>query len=111
LVHAFVGIKAKHGKDFKVVAVGAGLTGKMTATVASDALEPKLATLAKDLGDYPHAALGVGGETLKPKQNTRMLKVTCPDCGYTVRTTKKWLDIGLPTCPCGQGMTAGDFED
>ena len=38
-------------------------------------------------------------EFLTPKQTTRMLKCECPACGYTVRTTRKWLDIAVPTCP------------
>lgn len=51
----------------------------------------------------------VPGPELEPppvpkKQSTRMLKVICPGCGYTVRTTQKWIDIGLPTCPCGEEM-------
>lgn len=108
LVHAFVGIKAKHGRDFKIVAERSGLTGKMTATEAGEELKPKLVKLAADLGAYPHAALGAGGERIKPKQGTRMLKVTCPGCGYQVRTTRKWIEIGLPTCPCGQAMVAAD---
>jgi hypothetical protein len=37
-------------------------------------------------------------------QGTRMLKVECPDCGYTLRTTRKWLDTGLPSCPAGNEM-------
>lgn len=112
LIHAFVGIKAKHGKDFKVVAVKAGLTGKMTATVPSEDLKPKLLALAKELGGYPHASLGTGGDRLKPKQGTRMLKVECPKCEYTVRTTQKWIDVGLPICPCGATMaTDGGDED
>lgn len=44
-------------------------------------------------------------------QTTRMLKAWCPNdvtvsqddersgCGYTVRMTRKWADVGLPTCP------------
>jgi hypothetical protein len=27
-----------------------------------------------------------------------MLKAVCPACGYTVRLTKKWADLGLPLC-------------
>jgi len=27
-----------------------------------------------------------------------MLKASCT-CGYTVRLTKKWADLGLPNCP------------
>lgn len=38
------------------------------------------------------------------KQATRMIKVCCPGCGYTIRTTQKWIDVGLPTCCCGEEM-------
>jgi hypothetical protein len=33
-----------------------------------------------------------------------MRKVACPDCGYTVRMARSWMNVGLPTCPCGAGM-------
>jgi hypothetical protein len=33
------------------------------------------------------------------KQSTRMLKAECLECGYTIRLTKKWADVGLPSCP------------
>ena len=35
---------------------------------------------------------------------TRLRKVSCPDCGYTVRMARSWMVTGLPTCPCGQSM-------
>lgn len=111
LVHAFVGIEAKHGPEFKLVAERVGLSGKMTATVASDLLKPKLVTLATRIGNYPHAELVAGGDTLRPKQGTRMLKIECPKCGYSARTTRKWLDIGVPTCVCGTKMNGPDGED
>jgi hypothetical protein len=35
-----------------------------------------------------------------------MLKVMCADedCGYNLRTTRQWLNVGTPTCPCGSEM-------
>jgi hypothetical protein len=36
-----------------------------------------------------------------------MLKALCLGCGYTIRLTKKWADMGLPTCPCGDEMEMG----
>jgi hypothetical protein len=36
------------------------------------------------------------------KQSTRMVKCECPDCGYIVRTTRKWLEEGAPICPCNK---------
>jgi hypothetical protein len=31
----------------------------------------------------------------------RLLKLECPGCGYVIRSTQKWIDIGTPTCVCG----------
>jgi hypothetical protein len=36
--------------------------------------------------------------------DSRLKKVICPDCGYTIRTTAKWIKVGLPTCCCGALM-------
>lgn len=38
------------------------------------------------------------------KKGSRLVKITCGDCDYTARTTRKWLEVGLPTCPCGTEM-------
>ena len=46
--------------------------------------------------------------TAKPKQGTRLKKASCPECGYTVRVTQKWLDVGPPHCPEHGAMTASD---
>jgi hypothetical protein len=53
---------------------------------------------------FPHAALRSGLNGAHKPQGTRMLKVQCGSCGYTVRTTAKWIEVGLPLCPCGCGM-------
>ena len=31
-----------------------------------------------------------------------------PECGYTIRLSKKWADVGLPTCPTGGAALALD---
>lgn len=81
------------------------------------------------LGAYPMARFGWSGALGKPgdgpggpddgifrssgpkTQGTRMLKAWCPNnvtvseddersgCGYTVRLTKKWAEVSLPSCP------------
>ncbi|MEU9058994.1 hypothetical protein AB0D13_08995 [Streptomyces sp. NPDC048430] len=42
------------------------------------------------------------------KQGTRMIKVACnTECecgGYVVRTTAKWIEVGMPICPAGTVM-------
>lgn len=32
-------------------------------------------------------------------QATKLLKVACAKCGYTVRVTERWLKHGFPICP------------
>lgn len=103
LIHASDNGESEHAGAFKQRALAIGLTGKMTATSAGPALQNRIDTLATSLGTYPHASLNPL-LTTKPKQSTRMIKVVCPDDGYTVRTTRKWIDVGLPTCPCGTEM-------
>lgn len=99
IVHAIVGVQEKHGKAFGKLARKVGLEGKMTSTFASGELRVELEAIVGQLGAYPHASLESKVTTVK-KQGTRMLKMSCIACGYTVRAAKKWLDRGLPSCPC-----------
>ena len=43
-------------------------------------------------------------------QSTRLLKALCPDCGYVIRVTAKWVEVGLPVCPCGATFEAAGAE-
>jgi hypothetical protein len=110
LTHAAVGIEAGHKAAFRKVATAMGLEGKMTATTPSKALEEHLTLVTAEVGPYPHAKLSF---SRKKVQGTRMIKVQCPDpgCGYILRTTQKWIDIGLPTCCCGKEMEAEVKEE
>lgn len=103
MVHAVDDCKNGHKKPFATIATAVGLTGKMTSTVAGDALRERLAAIADDLGPMDHGAINpnVGRKV----QSTRMLKVECGDCGCVIRMTRKWLDdAGAPTCACGTRM-------
>jgi hypothetical protein len=76
----------------------------VTATSAGEELQQRIkAELLANLPQYPHAMLDMQLRPVK-KQSTRMLKAKCPECGYTIRTSQKWLEVGLPTCPCGEEM-------
>jgi hypothetical protein len=108
LIHALDDCRNGHKGPFRRVATAIGLAGKMTATHAGPDLAECLNALCAELGPYPHATLDY--EIGRKKQTTRLLKVSCPDCGYTVRTTRQWIEQGLPTCPCGAEMQA-DGED
>jgi predicted Zn-ribbon and HTH transcriptional regulator len=98
LVHATVGLEAKHGSKFSKCAKAIGLEGKMTATTAGKELREKLSDLAKAIGPYPHKRLH-GMTSGEKKQGTRLIKCECKTCGYTVRTTRSWLEFGAPICP------------
>ena len=103
LVHASDNCESGHRGVFRKRALAIGLEGRMTATVAGEGLLARLAAIEESLGAFPHAALSKGASGRK-KQGTRMFKLVCPSCDYAVRTTRKWLDVGLPTCPCGTEM-------
>jgi hypothetical protein len=132
LVHAADDCKSGHKGDFAKYAKKLGLTGKMTSTVATPELTETLRELAKAIGPYDHAKLYTRGRPVKPeepkkeapegpeepeepvapsgpkKQGTRMVKVACStkcECGgYIVRTTQKWIEVGMPVCPFGTVM-------
>ena len=106
LIHAWDDCKSGHKGEFARVAKAVGLVGKLTVTTPGDELTDKLKVILNSLGDYPHSVL-VAEEMKKQKkpQTTRMLKLEAVECcGYTVRTTQKWIEKGLPTCPHGNPM-------
>lgn len=105
LVHAVVGNKESHNKVFGKCARAMGLEGKLTATIAGDKLCATFKQWIETLGEYPHAKLDAALRPTK-KQSTRMIKLCCDDCGYTVRTSRKWLEVGPAHCPNHGAMTA-----
>jgi ribosomal protein L37E len=104
MVHAAVGTECGHRKPFKHCKNAVGIQGPY----ASESLTPEctefMAGVIDRLGPYPHKRLVLN----EKKQTTRLLKVVCPSCGYTVRTTLIRLAVGVPTCPCGTEMVAVD---
>jgi hypothetical protein len=103
LVHAAVGTAWGHKGAFKRLALAVGLAGPMRSTHAGPGLQARLIALVARLGPYPHATLHAA-QLGQRKQRTRLLKVVCPTCGYTVRVTQWWLGQGFPVCPCGPTM-------
>lgn len=107
--HHAVGIEAGHGPAFKAFCAAVGLEGKATEALPGAALRQWLADeVLPMLGAYPHAAVD---PSQRKKQGTRMIKLVCPETGYTVRTTKKWLSQGVPTSPAGCEMVVQGEED
>jgi ribosomal protein L37E len=107
LGHASVGLDKKHHRPFAKFCEAFHLVGPWTSTTAGpDFTERVFAPVMSALGGitYPHASLTPGSETTEPKkQSTRMLKCVCTACGFTARTTAKWLDqVGPPFCGCNE---------
>lgn len=89
---------ARHGGQFKKLALAAGLTGRMTATVAGPLLVPKLEEMLRAMPPYPHGVLRVpAGQRVGP--GSRLLKVSCSGCDYTIRAARSWLEVAVPACP------------
>lgn len=100
MIHASCPPETKHGGEFIVLAKRVGFKAPWTSTPLTEELVEALSELQVE--PYQH-------EKLEPipksaKQSTRQLKVVCPECGYTLRATRKWLNVGLPSCPCGTVM-------
>ena len=95
IIHKNVGLACGHKGPFVRMMKAIGLEGKPTATKAGDKLTEKLQIIADKLGPYPHSKLNTTG---RKKQTTRMHKCQCSECGYTVRLSQKWLDVGTPIC-------------
>lgn len=98
LIHAALP-GAGHGPLFKAAAKAIGHTKPFTTATPTEAFDWVRPLLA-EVGSYPHARLNaLSYEGKKPKQPTRLVKCECETCGYTVRTTLKWLQYGAPICP------------
>lgn len=139
LIHAAVGFDQGHKGNFAKVALSLGFARPLThvSDDTPERLAEWLRPMLAEVGNLPHAAInhsrqgagrvkrGSGGvtrvpvpdggdseapiNTRPPKQSTRLLKACCADCGYTVRVTSKWLEIGPPHCPV-HGAMAVDGE-
>ena len=110
LIHAAVGLECGHKGAFLKAKHALGLDGKATATVAGPVWHDLFDAAVAALGDYPHARLDGAQSSGPKKQGTRMLKAEC-GCGYAVRLTRKWADVGLPICGvCEVRMTCDAIE-
>lgn len=119
LVHAAVGLAAKHGPLFGKCARAVGLQGKLTGCAGRGHpdWESWALPLIEALGPFPGAALQdrvpsptAGGRPIKikpdgvssrpPSQTNRHLKLECDACGIILRTTKSAMATidGDPIC-------------
>jgi hypothetical protein len=110
LVHEMIhaGGAMGHRGSFPRIAKAIGLKKPWRATQGTRELKGRLNALISKIGPYPHATLDASMMPHK-KDSTRMLKLVCPDCGYVVRTTARWIKAGLPICPRGTRMEMADL--
>lgn len=128
LIHAAVGLKEGHKGKFAFMMNHTGMERPFTCSVPGDGFKDWVQPFIDELGEIPHSRLNVRGpgkvklfkkdgggvdavadndndgdagpvNNLPKKQTTRLIKCVCGECGYTVRTTQKWLDVGAPHCP------------
>lgn len=98
-----------HNKHFKTMAETLGLEVKPRDksvgygyTDLGPGAKDFLAKIKFDQELFTKARVNAASKTAGA--GSRMLKVECPACEYVARITRKWLDIGVPTCPCGKKM-------
>lgn len=115
LIHAAVGLEAKHGPAFKSAMAALGLEGKATATVAGEAWYVWALPILTQLGAMPYGQLNDGLSSAKPKQKTNLLKVECPCCGFLARVTRKHIEphthLNCPVPDCDGELIADMGED
>tara|TARA_R110002020_G_scaffold69127_4_gene180151 strand:- start:1223 stop:1804 length:582 start_codon:yes stop_codon:yes gene_type:complete len=90
LIHAVDNCKNGHRKPFKDMADAIGLTGQMRSTEAGEELKKELDTIIKRIGDYPHAEILLNSGR---KQSTRNIKVSCKNCEFSFRTSRKNIEL------------------
>jgi len=100
LIHYTDNCASGHKGHFAKTARAAGLIGKLTATQAGPELTQQLQHIIDAYGPIPHAAL-TPANSGKKKQTTRMIKVTCKNCGFNFRASAKQINMlhDKSTCP------------
>jgi hypothetical protein len=115
MIHTLLSPEAKHGREFRDIALRVGMEGRMSHAMPGALLRDRLAAIAEQLGPLPHAKLDLASGAIGAKKSgVRMLKAECPAaCGYTIRILPKWAKIGLPFCPVApaHGTLVCDFPD
>jgi hypothetical protein len=100
-IHAADDCASGHKGFFRKTALAVGLEGKMKSTHAGPELAKWIEGVIAKMPAFDYGSLNLEG---RKKDGIRQLKVVCLECGYTLRTTQKWIEIGLPTCCCGGEM-------
>jgi hypothetical protein len=92
--------EAGHKRPFQIAAAKIGHCAPFTSSEPTPDFMAWAAPIIAQLAPYPHRRLNaLSPVAQKKKQTGRMLKCECSECGYTVRTARKWLEErGAPFC-------------
>ena len=92
LVHAVDDCESGHGAGFRKICMAVGLNGnsQMTYACAGDELTQTIKEIVEDIGLYPHNELQIHK---RKRQTTRMIKVSCTECNFSYRTSRKNIDM------------------
>lgn len=92
--------KDDHGFLFRHLAVSIGLRGRKSESPPGNLFRELVGPVLEQTGAMPSQAIEHADVAQKTRQTTRMVKVTCADCGYIARVSRKWLnEVGPPLCP------------
>lgn len=110
VAHSALPEKVGHRKPFALLATALGLEGKPTHTTEGPKFKEWANSFVDRNGIFPGGAININAQ--HKKQGTRLLKCECEECGYTVRTTAKWIDeAGTPFCGVkSHGRMTTDYE-
>ncbi|MEP0068982.1 hypothetical protein [Pyruvatibacter sp.] len=103
------GQRDEHGLLFKHLAISIGLSGHRKEDSPGALFKELAAPLLKKLGPLPKSTIKLSQADPQKTQPTRLRKVSCLECGYVARVSRKWLDkVGPPHCPDHGPMTIAD---
>lgn len=98
LCHAAVGNKHKHNAPFIRCGEALGLEGKPKNMGPGETWRTTHGNIIFALGELPHSKLAAQLKDSKAQKN-RHGKCLCDTCGFTFRTTKKWVEGRELRCP------------
>lgn len=96
----------ERGHLYRHVATSLGLVGGKTKPRAGRRFKERIKPILNALGPPPTVRLRPVDPNVEAKQKARLIKASCPECGYLVRVARKWLDkMGNPHCPAHGAMS------
>ncbi len=100
--------KDEHGHLFRHLAISIGLKGRASEAPAGTLFKEMIQPILDSAGKMPRTDATRTKGTQPREQTTRMIKVTCPKCGYLARVSREWInDVGPPLCPKHGPMKVG----